>query len=140
MSYYATGNVTYNPYTINIGTTSATGSAGISGSVLMGSTTTPIWASTGTYTIANGNNWDTNPVKITHKGMEMPNDGDIKFGNTSLRETLDSINSRLAILKPDPELEENWEELKALGDAYRQLEKEIQEKMKTWEVLKKIDS
>mgnify|MGYP003345164539 CR=1 FL=1 len=71
--------------------------------------------------------------------MEMPDDGDVKFGNTSLRETLQSIESRLAILRPDPALESEWEELKALGDAYRKLEQEIQEKMKTWEVLKRVD-
>lgn len=130
MSYYTTGNITYDPYTVNIGST---------GTVLTSSATSPLWASTGTYTIANGNNLNTNPVKITHKGMEMPDDGDIKFGNTSLRETLQSIESRLAILRPDPILESEWEELKALGDAYRKLEQEIQEKMKTWEVLKVVD-
>lgn len=139
MSYYTTGNVTYNPYTINIGT----GGSGGAGSILTGgSSTSPIWQSTGTYTIANGSNgggWNSNGVKITTKGVDLPEDSDINFGNVSLRKTLESIESRLAILRPDHELEENWEELKALGDAYRKLEKEIQEKLKTWEVLKRVD-
>ena len=139
MSYYATGNVTYNPYTINVGSAGTTGSLGMSGTVLASNGTSPLWASTGTYTIADNSSWNTNPVKITHKGMKMPDNAHIKFGNTSLRETLQAIESRLAILRPDPALESEWEELKTLGDAYRKLEQEIQEKMKTWEVLKRVD-
>jgi hypothetical protein len=42
----------------------------------------------------------------------------------------------LAILTPDIRLEEEWEELRALGDRYRGLEKEINAKMKTFDILK----
>jgi hypothetical protein len=42
----------------------------------------------------------------------------------------------LAILTPDPRLEEEWEELRVLGDRYRELEKEINAKMKTFDILK----
>ncbi len=52
-------------------------------------------------------------------------------------ESIRNIESRLAILKPAPELEAEWDELKRLGDEYRALESEIREKMKTWDVLKK---
>ena len=34
-------------------------------------------------------------------------------------------------------LEEKWEELKALGDKYRELEKDILEKEQIWNTLKK---
>ena len=44
---------------------------------------------------------------------------------------------RLAILHPNEKLEDKWEELKKLGDMYRALEKDIQEKEKIWETLKK---
>lgn len=62
---------------------------------------------------------------------------DIKIGDVSLMDTLNTINSRLAILKVNPELEERWSELKKLGDRYRELEKEIQDKEKVWNILKK---
>lgn len=133
---YTSANLTYNPYYTSA-EYGALGS-GSAGTVLTTTGSSAIWQSTGTYSIAN-DPWKINPVKITSKGMEIPDDGDIKFGNVSLKETLESIDSRLAILRPDPRLEEEWEELRNLGDAYRKLEKEIQEKMKTWEVLKQVD-
>jgi flagellar motility protein MotE (MotC chaperone) len=45
----------------------------------------------------------------------------------------------LALLTPNPELEKEWDELKELGDRYRELEKHITEKMKTWDILKRED-
>ena len=62
---------------------------------------------------------------------------DIFMNGVSLKDTLASIESRLAILKPDVALEAEWEELKRLGDEYRKLEKEINEKVRTWDILKK---
>ena len=64
-------------------------------------------------------------------------EGDIKLKGKSLSETLDKIEQRLAILHPNEKLEEKWLELKKLGDAYRALEKDILEKEKIWETLKK---
>jgi hypothetical protein len=43
----------------------------------------------------------------------------------------------LGILHPNDKLEKKWEELKKLGDAYRALEKDIIEKEKIWDTLKK---
>lgn len=64
-------------------------------------------------------------------------EGDIKLKGKSLNETLDHIEQRLGILHPNPELEEKWEELKALSTRYRELEKDIIEKEKLWSMLKK---
>lgn len=64
-------------------------------------------------------------------------DGDVKIKGKSLTDTLDKIEQRLAILRPNTELEERWEKLKELGDAYRELEKDIIEKEKIWDTLKK---
>ena len=64
-------------------------------------------------------------------------EGDIKLKGKSLNETLDNIEQRLGILHPNPELEEKWEELKALSTRYRELEKDIIEKEKLWSMLKK---
>ena len=60
---------------------------------------------------------------------------DIDINGVSLTQTLESIQSRLAILQPNTKLESEWEELKVLGDRYRSLEIEIKEKMKMWDVL-----
>lgn len=64
-------------------------------------------------------------------------DGDIKLKGKSLSDVLDNIEKRLAILHPNTELEERWDELKALGERYRELEKEILEKEQVWDILKK---
>lgn len=63
--------------------------------------------------------------------------GDIKLNGRSLTDVLDGIEQRLAILKPSVDLEDKWEELKALGDKYRELEKEITKKELVWDILKK---
>ena len=62
---------------------------------------------------------------------------DIRVNGKSLTAAIAKIEERLAILKPNVELENEWEELKNLGDQYRKLEKELQEKMRVWETLKK---
>jgi hypothetical protein len=64
-------------------------------------------------------------------------DGDITLQGKSLKDTLDNIEKRLAILHPNPELEEKWERLKSLGQMYRELEAEILEKEEVWSILKK---
>jgi len=64
-------------------------------------------------------------------------EGDIKLKGNSLGDTLKSIEERLAILRPSPELEEKWDNLKELGRMYRELEAEIIEKQKIWDILKK---
>ena len=71
--------------------------------------------------------------KISLKGQ----DADIEINGTSLKDFMQQMEQRLALLTPNPLLEKDWEDLKALGDQYRALEKEINEKMKTWDILKK---
>lgn len=61
---------------------------------------------------------------------------DIDINGVSLKDTLMDIQSRLALLTPNPKLEKEWAELKELGDAYRKLEADIKTKMKTWDILK----
>jgi len=64
-------------------------------------------------------------------------EGDLKVKGKSLADAIDNIEKRLAILHPNPELEERWEQLKALGEQYRELERDILEKEKIWDILKK---
>lgn len=76
-------------------------------------------------------------VDITAGDLTVHNEGDIKLGDRSLKEFMNKVEERMNILQPNPELEEQWEELKKIGDAYRELEKELLEKSKMWEALKK---
>lgn len=75
------------------------------------------------------------------KGLSVQGDaefeGDVKIKGKSITEMFENIEKRLAILHPNEKLESKWEELKALGDRYRELEKEITEKEKVWDILKK---
>jgi len=53
-----------------------------------------------------------------------------------LFEWQEQVNKKLAILQPNPELEEQWSELKELRERYVELEKELTEKTKMWDILK----
>jgi hypothetical protein len=61
---------------------------------------------------------------------------DVEVNGWSLVQAVKSIEQRLAILQPRPDLEEEWAELKVLGDRYRELEAKCLEKAKMWEQLK----
>lgn len=64
-------------------------------------------------------------------------EGEVTIKGKNLAEMLDKIEERLAILHPNPELEDKWDELKELGKRYKELEQEIIEKEKMWAILKK---
>jgi hypothetical protein len=64
-------------------------------------------------------------------------EGDVKIKGKSLRDSLEKIEARLAILHPNEELEKKWEELRELRNAYVKLEEEIKEKEKIWSILKR---
>jgi hypothetical protein len=64
-------------------------------------------------------------------------EGDVTIKGKSLTATLDKIEERLAILHPNIELEDKWDELKELGKRYKELEQELIEKEKVWSILKK---
>jgi hypothetical protein len=63
--------------------------------------------------------------------------GDLKIKNRSLKESLENIEERLAILRPNEELESRWEELRNLRKEYMAIEAELIEKEKMWAILKK---
>ena len=95
----------------------------------------------------NGTSW-TQPYNLSPNNVQIGTSGtlqingdnaDILVNGRSLCDAITSIEARLAILRPNPELEKEWEDLKRLGDQYRTLESEIKEKMKVWETLKRTD-
>jgi hypothetical protein len=63
--------------------------------------------------------------------------GELTIQGVKLSERLDKIDERLAILHPNSELEEKWDNLRALRNAYMELEAEIKEKESMWSILKK---
>lgn len=123
--FWSTTMATSNTFTISPYTTTA-------GTVLTSSpyTINPTWT-----TVANG----TSPTHINSGGKISLNgkEADIEINGVSLSSVLDRIESRLGLLRPAPELEKEWEDLKQLGDEYRRLEADIREKMRVWELLKK---
>lgn len=63
--------------------------------------------------------------------------GDVKIKGKSIADSLNLIEEKLAILHPNDELEEKWENLRGLRKAYMELEAEIKEKELIWATLKK---
>jgi len=70
--------------------------------------------------------------KITLDG----DDADIEINGRSLMQILDGLEQRLGLLKCREDLESDWSELKALGDQYRAMVKNIEEKTQMWNTLK----
>jgi hypothetical protein len=92
------------------------------------------WTTTGVSN--NGYALDPNWVNGISSKIQLDGpDADIEVNGESLIGMLRNIEQRLNILKPNPKLESEWEELRALGDAYRALEAKIQSKMKTWDAI-----
>lgn len=71
--------------------------------------------------------------KLTLQG---PN-ADIEVNGESLMTAIRKIEERLNILKPNEQLEAEWDQLRELGEQYRALEAQLLEKQKMWDVLKK---
>jgi YbbR domain-containing protein len=53
-----------------------------------------------------------------------------------MKEWMSEVDSKLAILKPNEKLEEEWAELKEIRNRYVELEKELTEKSLMWNILK----
>ena len=77
--------------------------------------------SNGTFTI------DTSSISDMDYGnwgsdISVPEEGDIKIGNRSLKTFMDTMEKRLAILQPDPAKLEKFEALKKAYEHYKHLE------------------
>jgi hypothetical protein len=103
------------------------GTSGGSGQVLTSNGTNPSWITA-----------DPNlkGASIQVKG-DAEFDGEVTIKGKKLTEMFEKIEERLAILHPNPELEDKWDELKELGKRYKELEQEIIEKERVWNILKK---
>jgi hypothetical protein len=61
---------------------------------------------------------------------------DIEVNGWSLVDAVKRIEERLGLFQPNPKLEREWEDLRALGEQYRQLEQHIRDKQATFDRLK----
>jgi hypothetical protein len=114
----------------------------------MSTITIPSYSGTSASAYTTGYNWghsnytitasDTSisNVNISSDGITMKEDTDIKLGERSLKDFMDRVEEHLAILKPAPELEDKWDQLKALRNQYEALKADILEKEKIMKILK----
>lgn len=79
------------------------------------------------------------PLYVKDDGLlEIKGDNaDILINGVSLKKTLDCINDRLGMMRPNLKIESEWDKLLELGNQYRKLEADIKEKMYMWDLLKK---
>ena len=102
--------------------------------------TSPNYTYDTTYTVdydqlSGANGWGTTSIQ---SGLDITGeDADITLNGKSMRDWMSKVEERLAILEPNPELEAEWAELKELGERYRAMEQELQEKSRAWNLLKK---
>ena len=94
----------------------------------------------GAYVMNNG--WSTTGVSdIKSNAIHVNGDaifkGNITWQDRDMREWFESVEARLALLKPNPGLESEWEELAELRRRYVELERDIIAKQQLFDILKK---
>ena len=94
------------------------------------------WSSNYNYGDITFTNTQSPRVNINNDGISMDAEADIKVGDRSLKDFMDRVEDRLAILHPNEALEDRWEQLKDLRRQYEALEKDILEKEKIMKILK----
>lgn len=128
----STGNV----YTVSVGPGGGGGSGAstvtVSNPVLMGGTVigpsngSGNWAQT-SQTVA--------PGKIHVQG-DAVFDGNITWQGRDMQEWFATVESRLGMLRPNPKLEQGWEELAQLRQQYVELERKLLEQQRVFDILK----
>lgn len=123
------------------------------GNTVVGGSLGPITASGsgGTYLGSNGTygaspNWTTQsntsaaPMTVNASGIvELKGESaDITINGMSLKTTLEALQERLNWMQPNTELEAEWDQLRELGDRYRELEQQCKEKSQMWTKLKTL--
>lgn len=87
--------------------------------------------------------WTTTGISDTRSSIQVKGDaefdGNVTVQGKNLMDMLETIESRLGILTPNPALEAEFDELKALGDAYREAERRLNEQKRVFEILKTQD-
>ena len=63
-------------------------------------------------------------------------EGNITWQGRDMREWFEAVENRLGMLRPNPKMEADWDELKELGDQYRALEQKLTEQQRVFDILK----
>ena len=115
-------NLDLSPYTNSNSTVTITGGTNILDSL-----------STDSFTL--NSTWDTSYNDCITIGGQTITESKLKALD-GLQDWQEEVNKKLAILQPNPALEEQWSELRELRERYVKLEKELIEKNKVWDILK----
>lgn len=75
------------------------------------------------------------PAKPSAKITLTGEDADIEINGESLTDMIRGIQERLNILCPDPDMEAEWEELRAIREQYEAKLSECREKSRAWKAL-----
>lgn len=136
----AVGSIDYDSISLTAGTIHTTvigGGGGAGGGTGYNYQSTPSYTLNTSGTFSN-TVWSNPTVKIDSKLQLNGQDADIVVNGESLLDTLHSIQDRLNMLRPNHQLEAEWDQLRELGEAYRRLETELMEKQKMWQTLKQM--
>lgn len=81
------------------------------------------------------------PLNVNPSGkISLQGEGaDIEINGESLVTMLKRIEERINLLTVNHKLESEWEELRELGNQYRELEQRIKDKLETWNKLQAQD-
>lgn len=99
---------------------------------------TGIYSNTAPNSYIYGNGIDTGAIRPGGTLTLNGEDADIKINGESVMETLRWMKERLAWLDVRSDLEAEWQELRELGDRYRETVKTIENKVRMWDTLKKM--
>ena len=99
---------------------------------------TSVYSNTAPNSYIYGNGIDTGVIRPGGTLTLDGEDADIKINGESVMETLRWMKERLAWLDVRSDLESEWQELKELGDQYRALVANIEDKVRMWDTLKKM--
>ena len=87
--------------------------------------------------------WSTTASTMSPSSIQVKGDaeflGNIKIKGRNLTDWLETVDSRLGLLHIDAALETEFDELRALGDAYREAERRFTEQKRVYEILKNTD-
>ena len=111
------------------------------------SNTIPVYSSASTLSVFGGtgttSTWNDIGITKIQSTLQVNGsadfDGDVRIKGQSITETLNKINERLNILIPNEKLEKNWSDLAELRMRYVELERELLEKQRVFDILKKSD-
>jgi hypothetical protein len=74
---------------------------------------------------------------VTAPKIKLDGEGaDVEVNGWSLVAAVKRIEERLGLFQPNPELEQEWSDLRELGEQYRKLEQHIKDKQATFDRLK----